>query len=242
MVMENPWEDKNIVHDNGIYYAKVDKDAILALRDRLKSNKAYELHLECKAPSACTGDINAPVYLLSTNPGYRDEQAPNRKPKYNPDYPFGPMDLSLENTGAGIFVRQKMRWRWEELAKKAGIDEGAARKIVAKNICEVMYFGYKSRKYNSKAKYILPSQDYSVELVQKAIKDKKLIIIMSSRKLWMGKVEALQEHETKNHLVYDLKCPMGKYISPGNIHTPGYNKLPDPGFGKLIERLLTNKS
>jgi hypothetical protein len=35
---------------------------------------------------------------------------------------------------------------------------------------------------------------------------------------------------------------MGKYISPGNIHTPGYNKLPDPGFGKLIERLLTNKS
>jgi hypothetical protein len=110
-IMKNPWEDTEIVHDNGIYYAKVDKDAIFALRDKLAAKDQYALHLDFKFPSACTGDINAPVYLLSTNPGYRDEQAPNRKPEYNPDYPFGPMDPSLETTGAGIFVRQKMRWK-----------------------------------------------------------------------------------------------------------------------------------
>jgi hypothetical protein len=57
-IMENPWKD--LVHDENGYYARLDKNVILALRDKLKSNNIYELHLECKAPSACTGDINAP--------------------------------------------------------------------------------------------------------------------------------------------------------------------------------------
>jgi hypothetical protein len=130
--------------------------------------------------------------------------------------------------GAAEFVRERMHWIWESLAEKAGIDEAAARKMAARNICEVMLCGYKSKNFVPGEQYCVPSQDYSFELVRNAVKAKKLIIIMRCQKLWQDKVPELITHE-KEGLLYTLKNNQRITISPGNI--------PDSGFDKLIETI-----
>jgi hypothetical protein len=232
MDMKNPWED--VVRDgNGNYYAKIDKDAVFELKNRLEGTDCA-LHLECYVDSCCTGDPNAPVYLLTLNPRYdpntdkiADEALYERYSKKHrgkkPEYPYGPLDPELKDTGAAAYVRGRMHWIWEELAKKAGIDEEAAKKIVANTICEVLYFSYKSKQFSMTDRTV-PSQEYTFELVREAIKRGALIIIMRSQKLWEKKVPELKKHKEKG-LVYVLKSPRHITISPGNISPEGFDKL-----------------
>lgn len=243
--MENPWG--NLKSDKKQYILDIDSDVIKKINDNFHGD--YRLRLDL-FPEPFIGNPEAPVYFLNLNPGCGDENNiqdkedmkilkdyvfKNLKHK-KAKYPFYILDPKLKTMGGAGW------WR-----KKLGNGEGVFKlldhekmtdKLAANNIFCVEYFPYHSRKFKQIGKelwykyqqYLIPSQEYSFELVKNAMKKKKIIIIMRSKNIWFNAVESLRKYK----YAYVLKNPQAVTISRKNF-------TDERILDKIIGRILSNE-
>lgn len=176
-------------------------------------------------PVPYLGDINkASIVLLCLNPGYNkklDDLAYSDKAfieesikslTFSCQTPFYCLNEKFSFTGGYIW--------WKKLLKDL-INRFGMKKISEKIMC-IQYFPYHSKKYHN-LPFILPSQNYSFNLVKQTIKQKKVIIIMRSKKFWLKAVPDLE-----NYPYIELKNFRRPYLTENNLK----NKS---DFSKIID-------
>jgi hypothetical protein len=177
---------------------------------KLSEKRRLQLHV---LPEPYIGHVDAPIVFLKLNPGYtpndirftEDEYAREVWTKsifHQPiDYPFYPLDPMLHWTECARWWRKKIRW----------VLEYADSKTVANLILCIEAFPYHSYN-NPRFPGKLPSQDYSFQLVDRAIKRNALIFLGNSVEFWRASVPRLSEHPN----VYIANSAQNSSISPGN--------------------------
>ncbi|MCL2128828.1 MAG: hypothetical protein FWH35_00545 [Treponema sp.] len=223
--MDNPWVNLKIDKE-GQYVLDIDR------KEKIKEMKGlrgvYELKLDL-FPEPFTGSPEAPVYLLNLNPGFSENDKSEmpmikdfvfRNYKHQKmEYPFYNLDPKLKDTGGSNWWRQIMG----QLLKKIKDD-----KLVSQKIFCIEYFPYHSKKY--RVGFELKSQKYSRFLIKKAIKDKKLIVIMRKENELISLLgDAIKKH-IDNGMVISCKNIRRPWISKGNFC--------DNGFDKIVERIM----
>ncbi|MDR2583672.1 MAG: hypothetical protein LBC75_09350 [Fibromonadaceae bacterium] len=216
----NPWEKmKNSSDANGEYILDIDRAHIDKLRNKLN----LELF-----PEPFIGNPEAQVYLLNLNPGFNEADKEDMEDlknyifkNYRHKCPFYYLNDNLKETNGGKWWRQRLK----ELIEECGI------KKVANNVFCVEYFPYHSNKWTS-GKVCIPSQEYNQALIEKAITERKLFIVM--RKQLFSQIEELKTY--KNILF--LNNWRNVSISKKNIE----NCLDNPknGWKKIIEKISSS--
>jgi hypothetical protein len=214
--MQNPWLSLPETPPFGL---ACDHQIILDFNNRVKPE--YLIHWEL-LPEPYTGNTEAKILLLNSNPGFYkgsilgDDyfQQTSRANVYHTkqEYPF-----YLFNPGN----RASLGYHWwsrklEPLIALYGL------KKVAQEIFNVEYFPYHSEKFGRMTR--IPSQAYSIYLVQKAIRRNALIIQMRSKRVWQEAVPGLMSY----HNYYVLRNPQNPAIS--------HNNCPD-GFPEILKIL-----
>jgi hypothetical protein len=160
---------------------------------------------------------------LGNNPGIKVDRKPLRqKPtlfeklrknlghELSKEYPFLYLDPDPEIPHSGWWQR-KLKSLFVEL----GPDEGFARSKLAKSIQAIELFPYVSHRFNH-GKLVLPSQQYSFWLVQKAIEREAFVILTRGVRRWHERVKEFNGY----YRLITLKEVQRAPISPGNFDNP----------------------
>ena len=91
--------------------------------------------------------------------------------------------------------------------------------------------------YHSK-KYInigcrLPSQEFNFDLVETALKEDKIIIIMKGKKQWTQAIPRLEGHSK----VYTLNSSQNSVISEKNLSAINSSEAEDAVFKRLVKTM-----
>jgi hypothetical protein len=211
MATNNPWHN---LPPDGLVLPEDEPD-LLDFNQRLGPGHKHFLDLDHWVPEAFVGRRDAPVILLSNNPGIgksKDERAKSdfaakmrRNLRHEPtEYPF----VFLDPGFTGKWWRSKLK----EVIRHFDGDE----QLVARNILNVLYFPYPSVRFRRPPRPI-PSQAYNFSLVEEAAnRDDTVIVFMRHRLIpdWYDAVPRLRE------LPKDRLCrvnnPQMPSISPRN--------------------------
>jgi hypothetical protein len=212
-MVENPW---NRLPDVPPYVLPEDKGQVLLSNERKGSNHDHFLHVDKILPEPFVGAKDAPVVLLSNNPGFggadsrKEEQVFKARIRSNllheaSDWPFVYLDPDWQGIGKEWWLR-----RIKEVVKRLGGGEKAL-EIVAGSILNVAFFPYPSKKFGHKS-LKLKSQDYSFSLVCAAMRRGGVIVFMRSPKIWERAIPELEK--------YPMRFQVGNFqnptITPGN--------------------------
>ena len=210
----NPWKD--IVKGENI--AKCDLDYFVS---KYGSLNQYESHVKSKYPKAeltfewlpepFSGNPDSKVYCLNKNPGKPD-------PCFNEEVAFiNATILNLQLKSDSCFWAENIKNRCGK--QHGGVDWLLRRtkeleKILGKHpeIFFVEYFPYHSTKGFTFPKD-LPSYDFSNALIEQAMEEEKLIIIMREKKGWLDRIKNLKNYPN----LYWLRYAQGGYLTLNNI-------------------------
>lgn len=201
----NPWRE---LPDAGQLVLRSDADLVKQFNARVKPDHRLQLNL---IPEPCLGDPFAPVVLLNLNPGFhksgvslhrdrdfrraaRDNLLHTRK-----SWPFYLLDPSLKE-GRGR--------EWWMRCLRALIDE-VGDKVVASRVFVAEIHGYHSKRYR-RQRPSLPSQRYTVSLVQQALERNAFCLIMRGARYWRATVPELEScprlRNPKNPSISERNC------------------------------------
>lgn len=201
----NPWRALPAIVP---FVLPIDGAAIASFNTR--ASDPFQLRLEI-IPEPYLGNPDAPVVLLNSNPGFSvADQAVHLAPHFNDaaranlehrpsPYPFYLLDPGLPSPG--------QTW-W--LKKLRTLITATTLEDVANAVFVVELHGYHSTKFSSALR--LPSQEYTRELVLRAIARRADFVIMRGERHWL---QLVPELATANRsLVRNVQNPT---ISPGNL-------------------------
>jgi hypothetical protein len=198
------------------------RDEVIVRKFNCQASIDYRLVIDDLLPEPFLGDPTAPVILLSNNPGI------GKRWKLRQDlgfmtrmrdaicclkftkYPFIYLDPQFHDIGG--WWRQKLKC----LLLKFG-DE-----IVARSVCNVVYFPYPSRRFRHR-RCELPSQEFGFGLVRTSVERGAVIVLMrkGQLRLWQEKVTGLTGY--RNLIVlHNSQMPA---ISPKNCDPGDYEKV-----------------
>jgi hypothetical protein len=181
------------------------------------------VHLEL-LPEPFIGNFLAPVVVLALNPGFSPDD-----PKTHQDerfIEFSRRNLKNENTEYPFFflnpsINAPGRTWWEQ--KLSRLIRAKGQETVAQKVLCIEFFPYHSRRFDY-AKLNVPSQDFSMELVRKAMSRDALIIILRGAKLWFRALPELATYKRmyrvrnpQNVILTSTNCPEGYDIILGEI-------------------------
>lgn len=214
IIPTNPW--LSIVKDENI--AECDLEYIISKYGSLSQfvhqiNNLYketELTFEC-LPEPYSGNPESKVYCLNKNPGKPD-------PCFNGEQAFIDASiLNLQLKSESCFWAENIKNRCEKLHD--GVDWLAKRTNELEKILNghpdiffIEYFPYHSTK-GFKFPKDLPSYDFTNALIEQAMKEEKLIIIMREKKGWLERIKGLKDYP---HLCC-LKYAQSGYLTRNNI-------------------------
>lgn len=212
--MINPWE--NVTWD--VPYAKCDKKIIF-------QQKHTQLQIDGTLPEPYSGNVNSNVICLNGNPGRKDTKLCEDEVKKEI---FGRIMKDTLNHSIRDFtwLTEEMKairpvgsgW-WENMTKMISSEPNSTAHLFV-----LEYFPYHSTKMFNFPK--LPSDKYRNFLLNKAMKEGKLILIMRARKLW----ESIQEDNLGENLkAYPnkivLKNPQRVYLSRNNMGAENWEEF-----------------
>ena len=213
--MDNPWRALPLQPP---FVLETDRQSISTFNRRAKSN--IRVHLEA-LPEPFLGDPDAPVVLLSLNPGFGEETLPfhqgntyfreshRRNLLHSPtEYPFYLLDPS--NRASPGYA-----WWWKHLRV---LIEACGQKQVANCVLCVEYFPYASEHFGFRN--ILPSQNYAFYLVQQAINRGAIIVVMRGERFWINAIPFLKEYD----LFFRLNNVQSVYLTLNNCPA-GYSRI-----------------
>jgi len=218
--MLNPWEK---LPDTSPFILPEDEELIDAYNNRYQGT-IYEVLLN-EIPSPYIGDPKAPVILLNLNPGYSPNDQVSQKLEnfrkvakanlfhqfYN--YPYYVLDPSLEGTPSGY------AWFMQKLNPLMRATNLTAQEL-SERLFTVEYFPYHSVKYGW-CNGILPSQKYTINLVEEAIIRGAIIIIMRGKKIWLEAISELIKYPK----VYTLNSQQNVTVSERNIGSEAFSEV-----------------
>ncbi|MDR0516130.1 MAG: hypothetical protein LBH25_03710 [Fibromonadaceae bacterium] len=249
--MKNPWENLKTV--KGKYtIASDDYPDIINLDNNLKGKFKLNLNL---LPEPFIGNPNAPIYLLNLNPGFDKENAKEHKENkklrdcitknnlHKPmEYPFYWLNPDLKGTGGAKYwkegnkVKTKKRTKtgkpiWQTISPRLGElleDKALKETLIARKIFCVEYFPYHSESYSISKK--VPSQGYSRNLIENAIKDNSKLFIIMRKKTEIFKLFPKLKELQKKGRVFVCSSSSNPCISRKNIG--------EAAFKKIIEKII----
>lgn len=220
----NPWASLPREPD---FVLPEDEAAVRFFNDKKGSQHDHFLHIDKILPEAFVGARDAPVVLLSNNPGFgsgapaKENQSFKDRMRSNllheaSDYPFVFLDPKFSGLG-------KKWWatKLKEVIEAFENDEKAT-SIVARSILNVPYFPYPSRKFGHR-RLRLPSQEYSFGLIRRAIKRGAVIVFMRREKMWMEAVPELKGYTNLTRV--------------GNKQNPTISRRNCEGFEKVVQAI-----
>jgi hypothetical protein len=163
----------------------------------------------------------ASVIFLCLNPGFCEPQdIYDYNDKYyhqesiktltmSSDTPFFCLDSKVSFSGAYLW--------WTKILKQL-INQFGREQLSNKLMC-LQYLAYHSITYVNPP-CILPSQNFTFDILRQAMKDKKTIVIMRSKKLW---VKSVPELETYPYI--ELKNYRRPFLSERNMGKENFEKL-----------------
>ena len=206
----NPWCD---LPTDSPYVLATDNEAIVQFNAKAPPPLRVELSL---MPEPFVGRVDAPVVLLTLNPGVSDADfALHRDPKFRAivrrchtqntmDYPNYYLDPAVSGPGA----------RWLHRITRPLVSEFGAR-AVSTSLTLIEYFPYHSVRFGH-GKLRVPSQEHTFSLVRDAIARGAIVFITRGRSLWQAAVPALRAHprvfatrSVQNIVISPKNCPDG---------------------------------
>lgn len=209
---ENPWLNINFTGNE--YYAQADDKLlreIIKLKPNWIKNGKSEKGVFLLAEAINGNFENSKVILLLNNPGfdkkheymYFDESLRKSIQKC----------LREDKNAKLVYVNNEMKdyingYKWytnlsysfKRLLEKETVKE--TREWLENNLCVIEWFGYHTNTFNDvykneKIESIiekLPTHQYAIELVEKAIREGKIILSMRDHKRWIDNVKGLKTH------------------------------------------------
>lgn len=167
-------------------------------------------------PEPYFGRPDAPVVLLTLNPGYSDcdaefhssdwFQAAARASLAHAPKPGPFLHLLPEPRTPGVDWWMQ---RTKELREHLGSTE-----LVASGLLCLQFIGYKSKSLRGRLRSVnLPSQEYTFELLRRALARDAIICVMRSQSLWESAVPELAQYRYK----VVARNPRSPYITSGNL-------------------------
>ncbi len=144
---------------------------------------------------------------LRTDPVYIDQR--RKGLTFESDYPFFYLDPRFTYTKGHQWWRRRLSYFVERQGLKAVADKFAC----------VQLFPYCSAKYAPLPQSV-PSQAYSFDLVRQAIQNKKEIVIMRSRAMWLAAVP-----ELKDYPYIELNFPRTTFIARNHMAEEEFKRL-----------------
>jgi hypothetical protein len=211
--MDNPWIK---VSEAAPYVLPEDQEVL----ERLGRMADFEFDV---LPEPFLGCVEkAKLLLLNLNPGFHDEDLPTharsdfsnalrKNLRQEPTrYPFYLLDPEFSDTPGYAWWNGKLR----ELVERCGRDQ------ISQNVACIEFFAYHSRRWRGLAKPI-PSQSYAVQLVQGAMEEKKLILLMRASRKWFDAVSGLESYPR----LLKLKNPQNVSVSNNNVADGKFEEL-----------------
>lgn len=244
--VQNPW--LNISWDNTIadcdkgFLVKVGKqkyvfdskayvDFVNSKDSTSKEDKPVEFTFDC-LPEPFSGDVHSKVYCLNKNPGKPDplfqkdalfEKVTKENLSHKLRGTIWTDQLCVPDSDPGkTHVHGGTNWlrsKTAELRKDLGIGENNP------NLFFIDFFPYHSSHGFNFPKE-LPSNSYRNYLVEKAMEEEKIIIIMRERQRWFDEIKGLEFYSR----LITLRCAAGGWLSKNNMDFAsncGYHDLLD---------------
>jgi hypothetical protein len=202
------------------FVLECDREKVSAYNEKQGRNPAHLLRLEY-LPEPFLGAPEAPVVLLSNNPGYgkrahlklSDEFRVRMRCnlRHGPsNHPFLYLDPALKEVGHWWRIKSRI------LRERFG-DE-----VIARSFLNIVFFPYTSKNF-AHGKVAVPSQQYGFQLVRSALERKAAIISMRPGKnhYWLQVVPALSQYNQ----FFSVNNPQNPAISPGNLPQAGYKAI-----------------
>jgi len=221
-LLVNPWLD---LPQKEPYVLASDSDAI----DTYNRHVGDAFRVQTRMlPEPFIGRLDAPLVLLSLNPGFDPGGiAVHANPEFQSlirgnysqermSYPFYLLDPAPENPGRG--------W-WEQ--KLRPLLTLFSRELIARSVLCIEHFPYASYKYHS-AVPSLGSQEFGFQLARAAISRGATIVIMRASRLWRTSVRELNSYS----LVFELNSAQNVTISTRNC----------PGFDAVVSAIRNGNS
>lgn len=219
-MIDNPWMRLPVTSP---FVLAEDAEAIRLFNADAKPD--HRVIIDKLLPEPFIGDPEAPILMLSNNPGFDPESDKNsdlrQRSEYMrlmreslcyrfSEYPFVYLNPAFDEIEH--WWRQKLR----TLLAKFG------HKVVARSVCNIVYFPYCSRRF-AHGKCELSSQQYGFELVRAAVERGAIVVLMrkGQKRLWQEKVKGLAGYD--NMVI--LRNPQMPAISSRNCEPGDYEKI-----------------
>ena len=171
----------------------------------------------CRSP---TSDPDAPVVLLTLHPGGRTRDADfgpryveERRRQLSSKAPFRSSPRSSRQRPATSIWAARLR----RVVERVGVD-----RVINGLFC-IQWFPYQSMQFRTLPE-LLPSQHYSFALCRRAIREKREVVILRSRALWLRAVAELSRAD-----FIELRNHRSPYLSPKNMG--------EAAFARIVARL-----
>lgn len=210
-IIKNPWTD--ITWKNTV--TKADENRIRerfgSIEDFEKNFESYGLKLRNALPEPYTGNVDSKVYCLGMNPGEKDDLFELNKTNRDIFLEYTQKTLSHnidDNMWFHLYEHSGYCW-WRKITNELRMELKRNPQMFT-----IEYFPYHSKKgFKFPAK--LPSYSYSNWLIEKAMEDRKFILILRHKKQWFKRIKGLESYERLFYI--DPKKSRNLVISRNNI-------------------------
>jgi hypothetical protein len=220
--LKNPWLDFDRSSASAIH--EIDKAVVTSFNCSLEKRKNGHLFtLSTKRePQPYFGNPDAPVLLLYANPVINpdrdwEESTEGYSLLLDKARKHEDIDENFLFLHSAYVGRFGYDW-WMSTLKNVIQDVGL--KSIHQNVFSVELFAYASLKFQG-PKELIPTQEYTRWLVQKAISNHATVMLGRAKREWIQLVPELQGYKH----VFELKNPQQKRITPGNTEPGVYDRL-----------------
>jgi hypothetical protein len=221
----NPWVD---LPESGGFIHPYDSTQVRNFNRGRRENSNHFLHFDI-VPEAFVGRRDAPLVMLSNNPGYasadnaRERRIPEFKSKMRKnllhealDYPFVFLDPILTGSYGQKWWQSKLR----DLIQEFDVTK------VARSVLNVTYFPYASRRFGHGGLNV-PTAQYNFYLVHEAIARKAVIVRMrTGEKLWQLWLKAVPELAVYPN-IFRVRNPQAATLNRTNLDENAYEMIRD---------------
>ena len=170
-------------------------------------------------PEAFVGARDAPVVLLSNNPGYGEKASAK-------------WDVDFQARMRANLLHEKLKYPFVHLDTEFPVmNEWWVRKlkylrriftpvVIARSLLNVPYFPYPSNRFAHR-RLEVPSQEYTFDLVREAMNRGAVIVYMRRDDIWKAKIRELEGYG----FAFNVNNTQTPTLNPGNLPTGAFEVI-----------------